>query len=72
MSDTIHEAEAWDGIVATLTIARSVVAARHEVEATHGTAAEPAAIAALGDQLTRLEEALGSLHALHERISKGS
>lgn len=62
--------EALAGIVTTLAIVGDVIAARHAVEATHGTAAESAAIAALGDALTHLEDAYGALRSIHEATLK--
>lgn len=64
------DAEAWLAIIATLAIVGAVIEARHAVEAAHGTAGEPAAIDALGDQLTLLEDAFGALRSIHERSLK--
>lgn len=62
--------DTWDGIVETLRIVGAVIEARHAVEAAHGSAAEPEAIATLGDQLTLLEDAFGALRTIHEAASK--
>lgn len=62
----------WTQIVATLAIVGDVIQARHAVEAVHGTPGEAAAIATLGEELTRLEEAYEALRAIHERNSKGA
>lgn len=60
----------WSAIVATLSVVGRVIQARHAVEAVHGTPAEAAAIATLGDELTHLEEAYEALRAIYERNSK--
>lgn len=70
MSEPTYTPDDWTQIVATLAIVGAVIAARHAVEAVHATPAEAAAIAALGDELTRLEEAYEGLRAIHERNSK--
>jgi hypothetical protein len=64
------EARAWAGIVELLEIVGAVIAARHAVEAAHGTPDEPAAVEALGDQLTLLEDAYGALRTINETASK--
>lgn len=64
------EARAWAGIVELLEIAGAVIAARHAVEAAHGTPDEPAAIDALGDQLSVLEDAYGALRTINDRSLK--
>ncbi len=64
------DAEAWLAIIATLAIVGAVIEARRAVEATHGTPDEPTAIDALGDQLTRLEDAYGGLRTIHDRSLK--
>lgn len=59
-------------IIVTLTIVGDVIKARHAVEAAHGTRDEAAAIAALGDELTHLEEAFEVLRQINERNSIGA
>ncbi len=68
---TAAPADDWSAIVATLKVVGRVIAARHAVEAVHGTPAEAAAIAVLGDELTRLEETYEALRAINERNLKG-
>ena len=68
---TAAPADDWSAIVATLKVVGRVIAARHAVEAVHGTPAEAAAIVALGDELTLLEDAFEALRAINEHNSKG-
>lgn len=62
--------EIWSAIVATLAMVDAVLRARHRVEATHGTAAEAAAMTALGDAINDLEEAFDALRIHHEIATK--
>lgn len=63
---TDPDALLWPAIVDTLRAVDRVLIAREAVEATHGTAAEAAAIAALGDALNTLEDAFDALRTHHE------
>lgn len=68
MSDP--DAVLWPAIVETLKAVDLVLAARHRVEATHGTPAEAAAIDELGARLNHLEDAFDALRTHHEHSLK--
>lgn len=62
--------ETWMAVVETLRAIGPVLSAREQVEATHGTAREAAAIDRLGRRLADLEDAYDALRTHHENHSK--
>jgi hypothetical protein len=63
-------AHIWAAAIETLKAVGPVLAAREQVEVTHGTAAEAAAIERLGQCLDDLEEAFDGLRTHYELTLK--